>query len=193
MAGVASPMFRREVREGIRFLSGLVTGALAASLFVAVFLFVIGTLIQLTTPRIWRIDLLIAWCFGLGVADLLGFTPQRWRQVPEALLWGGLTPGALGIAWGLDQGIVVTTQKATSCFWVLMAAIALIAPASAFGLIPLIAVVSCGGVAIVSVLRFASACLISRAADPWLSAARRGSGLLLVVLALLLALGAVAT
>ena len=193
MAGVASPMFRREAREGIRFLSGLVIGTLAGSLFIAITLFVIGSAIENSMPLIWRVDLLAACCFGLGVADFLEFTPQLWRQVPEALLWGGLKPGVLGIAWGMDQGLVVTTQKATSCFWVVMAAVGLIAPATAFAVIPFIAVVSCGVVAIASASRSASACLISRSADPWLSAAKRGSGVVLVVLAVLLALGGFAT
>jgi len=130
MAGVAGPMFLRSRFDGVRFLAGLATGGAAAGLALAVPVFLLGRLAVGVLPAPMPVVLLVCVAGVLGVADLTDRTPHVWRQVPQRLIHS-LSPGLLGLTWGFDLGLLVTTQKATSLLWLTIAGITLLRPASA--------------------------------------------------------------
>jgi hypothetical protein len=180
MAGVASPLLRYSRARGTRFLTGLAVGGTAGGLLLAVPVYLIGTLAG-HLPFAVRVGLLALVCAALGVADLLGRTPHVWRQVPQALV-RTLPPGALGLAWGFDLGLLFTTQKTTSLIWGSLAAIVLLRPGLAAPVLPGIALVAALSMAVLSIGGFEPEAKRSRR---WIRSARRGSGL--VMLAALLA------
>jgi hypothetical protein len=130
MAGVAGPMFQRSRFDGARFLAGLATGGAAAGLALAVPVFLLGQLAVGVLPTPVPVVLLVCVAVVLGVADLTDRTLHVWRQVPQRLIHS-LSPGLLGLTWGFDLGLLVTTQKATSLLWLTIAGITLLYPASA--------------------------------------------------------------
>ena len=86
MAGVASPMLRRNVSEGLRFLAGLAVGGLVAGMVLAVPVYLIGSAVGELVPETWRVVALVALAVLFGVLDLLDRTPHIWRQVPQRLV-----------------------------------------------------------------------------------------------------------
>jgi hypothetical protein len=66
----------------------------------------------------------------LAALEVTGRVPQLHRQVPVGL-FGQLPPGMLGIAWGLDLGLMITTKKTTSIAWAALLGSALLAPDAA--------------------------------------------------------------
>jgi len=126
MVGVAGPMFRRSRNEGIRFLVGFTLGQLTSALFLAVAIIAIGMVVVYVLPWQFRITLFAAGAALLALADKTGRTPQVSRQVPVDL-YHRLEPGRLGFAWGVDVGLIFTTQKTSSMPWLgLLAAITLL-------------------------------------------------------------------
>lgn len=125
MAGVACPMMRDSRADGSRFLVGLVTGSLIGGVIVSTVAFSIGIITRAAMPHTVRVDLLVASCIALGLADLTNRTPYMWRQVPQALI-RHLPPGRVGLVWGIDIGLVATTQKVTSLLWAGLAAFILV-------------------------------------------------------------------
>jgi hypothetical protein len=127
MAGVAKPMLRREWRSGARFLFGLMVGMVVAGSIIGLGVLVVGRVAEraLTVDERARIVFLV--CCLLGIADLLNRTPQTWRQVPQRLV-RVLSPGSLGLVWGLDLGAVFTTQKLSSLVWASLVGVTLLAP-----------------------------------------------------------------
>jgi hypothetical protein len=136
MAGVAGPMRTRDRAGAARFLVGLAAGGVAAGLVLAVPVYLVGHVAGRVLPDSARVGLLVAVAVALGAADLLGRTPHVWRQVPQKLV-RELPPGTLGLTWGFDLGLLVTTQKTSSLLWVSIAAVALLDP----GLAPVALVV----------------------------------------------------
>ena len=127
MAGVAGPMLQRSRASGARFLAGLAVGGIAAGLVLAVPLYLAGHLAGRLAPVSAREALLVGLAFVLALADLTGRTPHVWRQVPQSLV-RSLPPGTLGLTWGFDLGLLVTTQKASSLLWLSIAAVTLLDP-----------------------------------------------------------------
>ena len=127
MAGVAGPLLQRNRLGGTRFLIGIAVGGVGAGLVLAVPVFLMGQLADHYMPHPIRLALLIAVAVVLGFADLSGRTPHTWRQVPQRLV-RTLPPGALGITWGFDLGLLVTTQKTSSLLWLSIIAITLLDP-----------------------------------------------------------------
>lgn len=183
MAGVSGPMMRRRPADGVRFLAGLVAGAVLSGLLVALLLYVVGRAIGAAVPEAPRELALAAVAFGLGAADLAGRTPHVWRQVPQVLVHR-LAPGFRGVVWGFDLGLLVTTQKAASLVWAAVAAIVLLDPRVAAPAMVGMALLSNVGVVLWSV-RFTPAItdVGTRRERLWLRAIRALSGAALVTVA----------
>jgi hypothetical protein len=145
MAGVAGPMWQRSRASAARFLTGLAVGGAAAGLVLAVPVFLIGRLAGQVLPLPVRVALLVALAVGFGLADLAGRTPHVWRQVPQRLV-RTLPPGVLGLTWGFDLGLLVTTQKTSSLLWLSIAGIALLDPGLAPGALVGFSLVASAGV-----------------------------------------------
>jgi hypothetical protein len=99
-----------------QYLLGLLVGELAAGLLLTLLLYPVGTLVAIALPSAGRRLLLIAILTLLGTLDLLGRTPHLERQTPQRLA-AQLSPGPLGLLYGLDIGFVVTTQKSSSLLY----------------------------------------------------------------------------
>jgi len=136
MAGVSGPMLR-DRRGGVRFLGGLGAGELAGSLVVGLVLYLLGTMIAAITTQSVRLGIVVALGVLLAAADVAGKTPQARRQVPQRLLRSGLPPAVLGVTYGFDLGLLVTTRKAASLGWFALAAVTLLRPA----FVPVLAIV----------------------------------------------------
>jgi hypothetical protein len=160
MAGVAGPMLQRSRVSGARFLTGLAVGGIFAGLVLAVPLYLVGHLAGQVMPLPVKMVLLVCLAFALGLADLTGRTPHVWRQVPQRLV-RSLPPGALGLTWGFDLGLLITTQKASSLLWLSIAAVTLLDP----GLVP---------VALIAFSLAATAGVLTLSMTAWAVAMRGG-------------------
>jgi hypothetical protein len=127
----------RDHRGGFRFLGGLGAGELAGSLVVGLVLYLLGTMIAAITTEPVRLGLVAVLGILLAAADVAGKTPQARRQVPQRLLKSGLPPAVLGVTYGFDLGLMVTTRKAGSLGWFALAAVTLLRPTFA----PVLAIV----------------------------------------------------
>lgn len=183
MAGVAGPMWRRSAPEGIRFLAGLVTGALAAGIALALPAYLLATATQAVLPLPWRLAVLALACVLFGLADLVDRTPHVRRQVPQRLIYQ-LPAGSLGVVWGFDLGLLFTTQKVVSLIWVALAAAILLDPWLAAATVASIAVLAVVAIAV------STARDPARNAEPrfrwersWRRHVRQASGLVILTLA----------
>jgi hypothetical protein len=141
MAGVAGPMLRSHRDGAIRFLLGLLVGGTIGAAVLAIPVYLLGTAAEQALPEQWRLWLLAAVTAGFGLADLTNRTPHVWRQVPQRFIHM-MPPGKLGLAWGADLALLVTTQKVVSFLWVTMAAVILLQPAMAVPVLLLVAVLA---------------------------------------------------
>lgn len=128
MVGVSGPMLAESAAEGRRFMLGLMAGSLVGSVILASAAGVVGVGLARTgiSPGA-RQAALIAVAAILGAADLANRTPQLWRQVPQRLV-RELPSGVLGVVWGIDLGLIVTTRKVTSLWWLAIIGLVLIRP-----------------------------------------------------------------
>jgi hypothetical protein len=186
MAGVAGPMLRHSRESGIRFLTGLAVGGVAAGVMLAVPAYVLGGVARSVLPEPARLWAVAVACALFGAADLMNRTPHARRQVPQHLVQR-LRPGTLGVAWGFDLGLLVTTQKVVSLIWVAVVAAVLLKPGVAAALLVVIAVLSNVAVTAWSMSAPTSDLRISRKERMWVRAIRRTSGGTLLVLFLLTA------
>jgi hypothetical protein len=185
MAGVASPMIRRSKAEGVRFLSGLLAGGVAGATLLAVPVYLLGRMLALL-PEWASLVAVVAIFAALGVADLRQRTPHVWRQVPQTL-WSKLTPGWLGVVWGFDLALLFTTQKTTSLIWACVAAVVLLQPS--------LAVVALIAISVMSTVLVVVSTIASGAFDrttvgwsgKWVWRIRRGSGLMILAAAAVVA------
>lgn len=178
MAGVAGPQLRADRRAGFRFLIGLAVGGAVAGLLLALPLYVVGELAGRLASEQVRAGVVAAAAVLFGLLDLAGRTPHVWRQVPQRL-WHVLAPGRLGLVWGADLGLLVTTQKTTSLLWVAIPAVALLRP----GFVPvLLVLVSLIATLVVAAASFRLWLFASRGGMGWSSVqrARKVSGVLLL-------------
>jgi hypothetical protein len=129
MAGVAGPMLRSR-RGGVRFLGGLAVGEVAAGALLAAAAYLLSEVAQAALPVRARLWLVAGVCVVFGAADLANRTPHPWRQVPQRFVHR-FQPGTLGIVWGFDLGLLVTTQKVASLIWAAIAACVLLSPLAA--------------------------------------------------------------
>ncbi len=185
MAGVASPMLRSSRPEGVRFLTGLTVGNVIGAVMLALPVYLVGMLVRVL-PRPASLVVFVAACAVLGLADLKRRTPHVWRQVPQSL-WHRLSPGWLGIAWGIDLGLLVTTQKTTSLIWVALVAVIVLHPAAAVVVLPLIAVAASLVAVAATLIPGAEDRTGARWSGPWVVKARRGSGLIILLVGMAIA------
>ena len=186
MAGVAGPQLRADRRAGFRFLTGLAAGGAVAGLLLALPLYVVGEAAGRIASEQTRSGVVAALAVVFGLVDLAGRTPHVWRQVPQRL-WHVLAPGRLGLVWGADLGLLVTTQKTTSLLWVAIPAVALLQP----GFVPaLLVLVSLIATLVVAAASFRLWVFASRGGMGWSSVqrARKVSGVLLLAAGLATAL-----
>jgi hypothetical protein len=146
----------------------------------------LGTVVGALLPATARWLQLAAVCLVLGVADLTDRTPHVWRQVPQALV-RRLPPGALGLAWGFDLGLLVSTQKTASLIWVALAATVLVQPSSAPLTVTVVAVVASLSIAVASIGVAEDRILRLGREDAWRRRLRLGTGLITLALAVLAA------
>lgn len=126
MAGVAGPMWRRGRGRTLRFFGGMFVGGIAGGLVAGLTIFVAGSALRNVAPHFH--DLLVAaLAVALGYADIRHKTPFLNRQVPEQLI-PLLGPMVLGIVWGADLALLITTQKAVSLLWIGATSLALLDP-----------------------------------------------------------------
>lgn len=151
MAGVAGPMLRRSPLQGSRFLAGLLIGELAGSALLATALFGVGSLLAWLVPLQGRIWMAAAVVLAFGLLDIFDRTPHIWRQVPQKYV-RSLQPGRLGLVWGFDLSLLVTTQKSTSLTWAALAGVTLLAPSATWPVVIAMAVVGVLAIAIRSVV-----------------------------------------
>jgi len=190
MAGVAGPMLGRSKAQGARFLSGLLVGGLVASSFIATLMYLLGTLASMVAPRFVLEVVTAVVIVALGIADLLNRTPHVWRQVPQAFV-RSMPPGQLGLVWGFDLALLVTTQKSTSLTWATLAAVSLLFPTDSW--LVLLSMTTIGVLAIV----FRSVTWTVRplplAGDrgrPWFPVMRRAVGVSMLGLSVITVVGA---
>jgi len=145
MAGVAGPMWQQNRARGARFLTGLAVGGAVSGLVLAVPVFLVGRLAGQVLALPVRVGLVVTLAVGFGLADLTDRTPHVWRQVPQKLV-RTLTPGALGLTWGFDLGLLVTTQKTSSLLWLSIAAVTLLDPELAPGVLVGFSLVASAGI-----------------------------------------------
>jgi hypothetical protein len=177
MAGVAGPMLRVSRAAGVRLLAGLVIGEVVAAAVLSVPAVLVGDGIHGAVgpqPRLW---LLAAVCGFFGLTDLAQRTPHVSRQVPESLIIR-LPPGSLGLAWGLDLGLLFTTQKAVSFIWVALSATIVLDPVTAVVVLTVIALAGGATIAVQSFTRQPDGQIGQWAFGVLL--ARRGAGLVLL-------------
>lgn len=141
MAGVAGPMLRTHPAAAFRFLVGFTAGAAIGGLVLALGALLLGRALHTVLTGEARIAIVATLCGLLGLADLLNRTPHIWRQVPQALA-RSLPPGFLGVVWGIDIGLLFTTQKTSSLIWVAISAVVLLHPAGAPALLVAMALVT---------------------------------------------------
>jgi hypothetical protein len=147
-------MLQRSRASGARFLTGLAVGGITAGLVLAVPLYLAGRLAGRVTPESARMVLLVGLAFVLALADLTGRTPHVWRQVPQRLV-RSLPSGTLGLTWGFDLGLLVTTQKTSSLLWLSIAAVTLLDPGLAPGALVAFSLVATAGVLALSMTAWA--------------------------------------
>jgi hypothetical protein len=181
-------MLRRNRFEGLRFLVGLAVGGLVAGVLLAVPTYFAGTLLQAALPEWLRLAVLVAVAGWLGVADLRDRTPHIWRQVPQRLV-RTLPGGTLGLVWGIDLGLLFTTQKTVSLIWLALAGVLLLDPGTAPLLLACVVLVASLLVSLWSMTRYAD--LPERRSRTWVVRARRASGVTILAVALALAATAV--
>jgi hypothetical protein len=182
MAGVAGPMLRRDWSGGIRFLVGLTAGGVISGLLLSLVVVLFGGLAHAVLPEQARVALLAGVCVLLGLADLADRTPHPWRQVPQKLIHR-LSPGMRGLTWGVDLGLLVTTQKVASLVWAAIAAMVLLDPLVAPPLLVAMAVVSCVSVTVVSAQRIPFVVINHGRDRRWLRSIRAMAGAALLLIA----------
>jgi len=188
MAGVAGPMLERRRWHGVLFLVSLAVGGVAAGLILAVPVYLAGSALHAALPRTGRVALLAAIVVVLAFADLRNRTPHVSRQVPQRLV-RMLPPGILGLVWGFDLGLLFTTQKVASLIWAALAAAILLAPSTAPVLLAAVAFTATAAVSTLSLTRYATR-LSERMDRPWMPWTRRGSAIMMMLLAIGSVIGA---
>jgi|SwirhisoilCB3_FD_contig_31_769005_length_809_multi_3_in_0_out_0_2 hypothetical protein len=184
MVGVSGPMFAESAAQGRRFMIGLTLGSLAGGVILATAAAVVGIgLARTGLPLGARLVMLIGVALILGLADLANRTPQWFRQVPQRLV-RELSPGTLGVVYGVDLGLIVTTKKVTSLWWLAIAGLALVSPVLLVIAVPVGAVATSLAVWSWSLrIKGDTACLFRKNQRNWITQLRLMSGTAMIVAA----------
>jgi hypothetical protein len=191
MAGVAGPMLAFDRRGGMRFLLGLWLGELTATVLAASVVFALGEAALWAVPAtVLRVGAGLAVVL-LGVVDMANRTPHTARQVPQALV-RSLAPGRLGLTWGFDLALLVTTQKSTSLLWSALVGLVLVAPTASWFVLAVTASIAVAVIAIRSVTwQRVTPNILGDRSRPWFPVMRRTVGAAQVALGVAVVLGAV--
>ncbi|MEU8251357.1 hypothetical protein [Nonomuraea sp. NPDC048916] len=130
MVGVAGPLSRRSPGAARRFIAGYSLGLLVGGTVIALFAAAVAEGLGSALPIRWRELAAGALLVGVGVADVLNRTPHVMRQVPQDYA-RALEPGWRGLIWGVDLGLLFTTQKTTSLIWGALVATMFLNPSAA--------------------------------------------------------------
>jgi hypothetical protein len=170
---------------GTRFLLGLTAGSLAGSVVLAAAGVTAGLgLADVGMTLGFRRAALIAVAIALGGADVTNRTPQLARQVPQRLV-RELAPGALGAVWGFDLGLVVTTKKVTSLWWLAIIGLILVQPQLLVVAVPAGVFVTAFSISSWSLrVKDNTLCLMKRQ-RAWVTQLRMASGVLMLGTAIL--------
>lgn len=184
MVGVSGPMFAESAAQGRRFMIGLTLGSLAGGVILATAAAVVGIgLARTGLPLGARLVMLIGVALILGLADLANRTPQWFRQVPQRLV-RELSPGTLGVVYGVDLGLIVTTKKVTSLWWLAIAGLALVSPVLLVIAVPVGAVATSLAVWSWSLrIKGDTACLFRKNQRNWITQLRLMSGTAMIAAA----------
>ncbi len=161
MIGVTNPSSRGINRSTVRALVALSLGYAVTTSFLVLGLGAVTNLMGKILPiSALRVGLVLGLA-TLSVADLIGRTPQTQRQVPQRFA-RDLNVGTRNFIWGLDLGLLATSQKTTSLIWMAFLG-ALFQPAShTLIAVPLVAAGGFIGSFVVGALAPPSAQLSSR-------------------------------
>jgi len=184
MVGVSGPLFAESAAQGRRFMIGLTLGSLAGGVILATAAAVVGIgLARTGLPLGARLVMLIGVALILGLADLANRTPQWFRQVPQRLV-RELSPGTLGVVYGVDLGLIVTTKKVTSLWWLAIAGLALVSPVLLVIAVPVGAVATSLAVWSWSLrIKGDTACLFRKNQRNWITQLRLMSGTAMIAAA----------
>ncbi len=120
MVGVTSPLMLTVPSRGRRLMAGFVAGHLCGAIILTAVLYLVGSIIVALANASVRLAAFGAIMVALGLADVAGRTPSLRRQTPQSLV-RALPPFSLGLAWGFDIGLSVTTIRVTSILWGVLA------------------------------------------------------------------------
>jgi hypothetical protein len=180
MAGVAGPRLRDDRSAGLRFLLGLTVGGAVAGLLLSLPIFLIGNAATAVLSHEVRLGLVVALALGFGILDFTGRTPHVWRQVPQRF-WHTIAPGRLGLVWGADLGLLVTTQKTTSLLWLSIAAVALLKPGLAPAVMVALSLITAGAVVFLTGVGAWKTMVRGGMGWKWIAHARKLSGGAMVI------------
>ncbi len=127
MVGVSSPMFLYRRGDAARFFVGHFIGLALAATGLALVLYPIAQGLAAAATLATRTLLAGVLCVTLGLFDVLDKTPQSWRQTPQRYV-RTLRPLGLGFVYGIDVGLLVSTQKVTSLLWAAIVGVTLVSP-----------------------------------------------------------------
>jgi hypothetical protein len=185
MVGVSGPMLAGSAAAGTRFLLGLTAGSLGGSAVLASAGVVAGlSLAHVGLTFGFRRGALVALAAALGIADMANRTPQIWRQVPQRLV-RELPPGVLGAVWGFDLGLVVTTKKVTSLWWLAIIGLILVKPWLLVVAVPAGAFVTALSISSWSLQVKDNTLCLRKRQRAWITQLRMTSGVLILATAIL--------
>lgn len=113
MAGVLSPLSRVSAKRSISFLVSYAVGSAVAAVMMAVPLILVSNWLSAEVSVSVRVAVAVGFGALLLLADVLGHTPSSRRQTPQSLA-RTLGTAPLGLVYGLDVGLIYTTQMASS-------------------------------------------------------------------------------
>ncbi|MFC5818813.1 hypothetical protein [Nonomuraea harbinensis] len=127
---MAGPLSRRSPGAARRFIAGYSVGLVVGGTVIALLAAVVAEGLGSVLPLRWREVAAGTLLVGVGVADVLNRTPHVMRQVPQDYA-RALRPGWRGVLWGVDLGLLFTTQKTTSLIWGALVVTVLLNPMAA--------------------------------------------------------------
>ncbi|MDQ1627063.1 MAG: hypothetical protein QOI54_807 [Actinomycetota bacterium] len=118
MIGVTNPGGSvRPRKEVYAAVASLAIGYSISTAFVALVLTTVAAVVPHYFSDSLRLGAVISVLILFGLADLTGRTPMTQRQVPQVFARTlGVAPRNL--LWGLDLGLLITTQKTSSLIWI---------------------------------------------------------------------------
>lgn len=144
MVGVSS-LYRQNPDRRSAFFGGLLLGELAGGVLVVGLLAPMSLALESELNYDQRLTVAAAVVIAFAVLDIGGWTPHTRRQTPQRLARQLSGPVPLGLVYGLDVGLVVTTQKASSLLYSSFLAACIVSSTAGLGVALTVAVVNALG------------------------------------------------